>query len=511
MNWLDGDRAMHYLGWAFLRQEGTWSFPPTWTSRLGFPIGFSVSFTDCLPLIAVVLRPFQSLLPEPFQYLGVFTVASFVLQFYFSYRLTEHLTPSRAQTFLGGTMLALAPTYLARLAFHVPFAAQWLLLAALSAYFQSPAKGHWRWYRPQVVLAALASSIDVYIAFQVCAIAAAAALRLLLERRAHIVQVLGFLFAAAAACLFSLWVFGFLSTNVELANEGYGYYSMNLLAPFNPAPLVSILLPPLPEFTGQYEGFNYLGLGILFCLAIGFYARQWSLGELKSAKLAPLSLLCLVLSVLAVSNKITVGNFIVAEIALPDIAFKTLSAFRGSGRMFWPANYLIMLGAVVLITRSFKQKIAFKLITAAFLIQMIDVAYMMKDRISLIQTLSAPPQLASPMWRALREHHRHLSVLPAYQCDHERTPGKLAGFQLFGLIALENRITINSYATARRIPESEMFHCHKQIEQVARGEVDQHTAYVLSDDLAKEVIPRLSKSHDCERVDGYNLCIAKVQ
>ena len=70
LSWLTGDNATHYLGWAFFRYESSWSFPLAETTRVGYPIGTSIAFLDSVPLVAVVLRPFSRVLPEPFQYLA---------------------------------------------------------------------------------------------------------------------------------------------------------------------------------------------------------------------------------------------------------------------------------------------------------------------------------------------------------------------------------------------------------------------------------------------------------
>ena len=57
--------------------------------------------------------------------------------------------------------------------------------------------------------------------------------------------------------------------------EGLGDFSMNLLAPLTPSGWSSVL-PDLPvESSGQrYEGFLYLGLGVL-----GLASRRWRHGE----------------------------------------------------------------------------------------------------------------------------------------------------------------------------------------------------------------------------------------
>ena len=65
---------------------------------------------------------------------------------------------------------------------------------------------------------------------------------------------------------------GTLGNGYSSSRDGYGFYSMNLNAVFNPDSLGgytwSHLLPKRAHLYGQYDGFNYLGLGVLALLAV---------------------------------------------------------------------------------------------------------------------------------------------------------------------------------------------------------------------------------------------------
>ena len=82
-SWLFGDTATYYVGWALYRHDPHLSFPLAWTTRVGYPIGTSIALMDAIPLLAIVMRPLSPILPDPFQYLGPYTVLCFVLQAYF--------------------------------------------------------------------------------------------------------------------------------------------------------------------------------------------------------------------------------------------------------------------------------------------------------------------------------------------------------------------------------------------------------------------------------------------
>ena len=69
INWLMAlhDGSIHYTGWLFYRID-EWTFPLGLSNNLGG----AISFTDSIPLIAILLKIFDTLLPDNFQYFGVF-------------------------------------------------------------------------------------------------------------------------------------------------------------------------------------------------------------------------------------------------------------------------------------------------------------------------------------------------------------------------------------------------------------------------------------------------------
>ena len=66
-----GDLTQHYLGWCFYRRS-EWTFPVGLTNQLAYPTYTSVIFTDSIPVFAVFFKLLSPLLPETFQYFGLF-------------------------------------------------------------------------------------------------------------------------------------------------------------------------------------------------------------------------------------------------------------------------------------------------------------------------------------------------------------------------------------------------------------------------------------------------------
>jgi hypothetical protein len=68
------------------------SLPLGWSRALGYPLGEPIAWLDCVPIVALLLWPLRDILPWDFQYLGLIFAFNCVLQLYFGYRISWHLT-----------------------------------------------------------------------------------------------------------------------------------------------------------------------------------------------------------------------------------------------------------------------------------------------------------------------------------------------------------------------------------------------------------------------------------
>ena len=96
-------------------------------------------------------------------------------------------------------------------------------------------------------------------------------------------------------------------------------------------------------------------------------------------------------------------------------------------------------------------------------------------------------------------------VLPAWQCKAD-TPGDGDGYRIFGLLAAEQRLTINSYYVARYRQDDLNFQCNTVIEQVSKEGLAAHTAYVVSPQVGKMISHGPAGADHCYSVDGFILC-----
>ncbi len=508
--WMEGDSATYQLSWEFLRREPHWGFPLTWAGSLGYPIGVNVAYFDSIPLFALAFRLLAPILPEAFQYLGLFLLLSSVLQAYFGYSLfTKLLRGNPWLAALGTIFLLIAPIFTFRALGHFALTAQWLIVASLSFYFddQRFLDGVRRYLFPFGILLCVSASINPYLTLMVLLITLAASARLLLDRDYSWIQVFWYVTIIFIVMFISLIFFGFLSGGASLSADQYGYFSMNLLSPIDPEAYPSIALKRQSIGAGQYEGYNYLGLGVILLLIVSIFRTSWPRIFLRLS-IWPLIGVFIVATGLAASTFVQLGSLTVANPQLPDFLFNALSMFRSSGHLFWPAHYLLIIAAMVLTYNAFSSRAAVVLVSILIFVQIADIQSLRTLVRAKWQTSAMPTPLKGEVWKHIGQKHRHLVVVPAFQCSWSDTPGGKDGFAIFDFLALRQRITVNSYYSGRYGEKSIAFACGDQPSNILADGLMEDTAYVLSPAFLAQFagsLPAPTK-HYCQEVDGFILC-----
>ncbi len=368
VDWVTVDPAYHYIGWELFRQDPHVHWPLTYTDRLGYPEGESVALLDLNPLLAVVLKPLSPLLPEPMQYFGFEVVLSCALQFFFAFRIfrlilgTNLLGMALCSVVLPACAAAELPVHGTLLA-DESLAAAGGVAGVPSSYRRSRTlppnqkKLGWgtrggypairRFVIAGIVLTAISVGINPYIAFQVLLVLTAGVASLLWQRRLTILQAAGVMVLLCASGFVVAYSLGLVIEGGRgYTTGGYRVFSMNLLALGDPRGWTSILLPRLPGATsGQYEGYNYLGVGVLVValIVVGMAVLQRrKLPSLNLRWLVPLLLCCLVLTLLALSTRITLGSRTLVDLDPGEKLSPYLASLRASGRLFWTPYYLIL-------------------------------------------------------------------------------------------------------------------------------------------------------------------------
>lgn len=346
---MQGDWAQHYLSWEFFRAL-PWQWPLGTLENYFYPFTSSIGYTDSIPLLAFFFKLFSPILPQDFQYIGLWLLGCFFLQAFFAVKLLEALTIKKPiHLFLGALFFVASPVLLFRLV-HPALCAQWLILASLWLYFRNgKTLGYGRGQLYQLGLVALSALIHPYLTVMIVAMAVAYYLRLRVVEKIIRLPRFFLLLGSTAGIVAIIWeAIGYFSLSPDSASftgDSYNSYSANLTTFFNPLDYSSIFeFIPLSG-AGQTEGFAYLGFGILLLAGLVIFRER--LGGRNNQVgyswrwLAPIVAVALGFSVFALSNIVTWETTVVFQYPLPEWADTIADTFRAGGRFIWVLYYLI--------------------------------------------------------------------------------------------------------------------------------------------------------------------------
>lgn len=382
--YVEADILQHYAGWLFYRQSPV-GIPFCFASNINWPSGLSVAFTDSIPLFAALFRLLSPILPSTFQYFGIYTLLCFLLQGGFAALLVGLFTRHRGVILLGTLPFVCSPILLERAFRHTALAAHFFILGALYYYILGRREKKFA-YKGLFILNCLTLSIHPYFAPMTYAITFALLIEHCVQQRQWKKPLL-FLVLNLLGTGLTGWIFGLFSGGSASGGSGiqYGYFSMNLNSLWNPVSRNmkswSLVLPHQNQTLGNYDGFNYLGLGMLICtviLGIAWLAAHQSTHPLQTLKNRfGLVFVCICLTVFAFSNVITANGAVLARIPLPQVIVNAATTLRSSGRLFWPVYYLIFLFCIVGLIRlaaAQSSKPTILALAALVFVQMLDLS-----------------------------------------------------------------------------------------------------------------------------------------
>jgi hypothetical protein len=267
-------------------------------------------------------------------------------------------------------------------------------------------------------------------------------------------------------------------------------------------------LKSLPLETFQYEGFNYIGLGILLLIFANLI--NWLVIQKKkikiNLKILPLIILCILLTLFALSNKVYWGEKLIWEYQLPSYLENMFSRFRASGRFIWPVHYLILSGVIYITFKLWTNKQLKFLIPLIICLQFIDFIPGHLTMIKFYNNSFHNP-LGSQQWEQITASHNKLILAPSFQCSNTVGP-----FPVFERLAGLNGMKTNSAYFGRYSKADIEFHCVTLLGSILSGNLEEDAVYILDQerkeyvDLSKRINQDNNHSHYCNEIDGYLVC-----
>ncbi len=507
IDWLmRGDFALHFLGWHLYR-HGPWTMPIGATPLLIWPIGSSIGLTDSIPIAAFFFKLLDPLLPETFQFIGLWLVSCFALQGVFGVLLMRLVTPNPVLQLLGAALLILSPPLIFRVG-HAALTAHWLLLASLWLSLRHDAdQPTWSLAAWWAALVAFAAATQPYLWFMVVILMVAAHARQFLVAPKRLLRIGLHVAIAMAAAGVALWQAGSLGVgaNDGLEVGGFGGWSTNVLSLIAPTEWSTILAPGPFRYAWreQYEGYAYLGAGTLLLIVVVVASRLVSIRTLgwprPSWRLVPLLMGLLFLFIMALGPIVTMGP---RRVYSYDVSlWGPLTIFRTNGRMIWPLYYAIVVGALFAASRLSSRR-AITLCLLAVVVQAADVVGMV-EHVRDNGTFGFRDPLRNEFWNVVTPHYRRLVLIPTNLCTRDGfvEPGP------FSLLAGRAGIPINAGTTARYDWQKALTYCHDLDREIQDGLRTSDSLYIIRADMLPKYVPPTGGPM-CTVVDRYGVCFS---
>jgi hypothetical protein len=438
----DVDDITEYLSGFNAFFSEPWGWPLLRINGINTPEGTLATFVDIVPLYAALLKLVVPSDRFPFNPFGYWVGLCYLLQAVGAWWLVREARLPRysALIALAGLLLVM-PALIARVAFgHVSLASQWLILFALALYLRGgrsrrPVLAGW------TVLLFAAFYINLYLFVMIGLIFIGDVTRF----RAHLSwwQMLGRALLPPALILGSLPL-TILPIPHAAAAEGFGFYSMNLLAPVLGGGRVTGWMTGHREWTfadGQYEGYNYLGAGLLSLLVVGIVVRLRHDPRFFRRHGILFAMLTFA-SLYALSNRVYLDHRHVLAWPVPRFLEWPFGMFRVSGRFFWPMGYALVVFAVLTCTRWLPLRVAGCTLVLALALQWVDL----QPVFGLARhALERPARrlIDSALWdEALGRGVHTIYIHPKLGCG--RTPSAHRGILTVQRYAVERRLRLNT-------------------------------------------------------------------
>lgn len=406
------DTAQHQIGWEFFRADSSGGT----INGLAYPVGLSAIFMDVIPLIAIALKPFSSVLPANFQYFGIWGLLCYLLMgglgallirkiwLYVNRndegdKLKAKLPWQLLFTTIGSLVFVLSPTVMARSFYHPALAGQWLILLGFLLILETPKiKKIWSLVAVWAVVLTVTVLIHPYFLPMMGVLMVISEVRCWSRLNGKVwqkwVKLAAMVLAPSIVCLLFFAILGGFSLGGgseihDLEDKGF-----NLLSFFNPYGYS--IIPGYPNRSYSPETMMWLGLGIILALVIaailwiGSYKQTfvnlrqyWKSHQVQCWVVLVMSIALLVF---AMGVRIDLGPITIFQYSVPDKIYEVWSAFRAAAREAWPFYYAVMLLVILWLAAGVKLRAK----KAKYLPQFLCVGVLALSVVQAIDILNGP-------------------------------------------------------------------------------------------------------------------------
>ena len=509
-SWLysKGDGALTQLGFEFFRKAPLLQWPlsavPQYVEGSNMILPTENAIANLLgKLVGVVFT-------GNFQFVGLWIAVCFALQGYFGAKLLSRFINSRSAQIFGSLFFVCSPALLFRVGVmnHYHLGAHWMILIAMYLYFDKESRT-----RTWSALLFFGMVTSVYIAVTLVVLFIAHQVKIYLGNKSIKVSDLVLPIAFAA---FGFWAMGYMSMKSSIT--GSNFFRLNAIAYLNPGysdfGSFSRVLNGIGSarlrhvLSEEWEGFQYVGtvviagsfLGLVNFKRKGFF-QSWR-------EYAPILVAGCGLFVFALSNRIFLFQ---REIGYwwPSPLLDLRQVFRGATRFGWPMYYLIILFAVVQISRFCSAK---KLKLGVFIAAALMLVESSPGIVHVHKELSASKpyvnSISDARWNEIATSHSSVVIYPNFDLQIGEVTGdaKVWVDRWFDLakFAVDHDLSTNFGYVPRPLTEYIAEQDERVLSELETGSLRPGTIYVLANKSVWEKFSQInSRTADALEIDGY--------
>lgn len=407
-SWLSYGDGTSEIAWEFFRRQPVLQFPLGLNPSYGLEISSTIAFDGQIPLVSLFLHPFDSLLPDRFQYIGIFLFFTFVLNFLFAKKIFNNLKFNHYQSVTCAILLATSPVILNRFIenTHYSLTSSWIIFAAINLSMLK-----YLFFNKWVTLYIITILIHLYFLPFVILIHITTIIIVSLTSRKLVIKNYLILLAIIISSALTLLLTGYFFGGISGKDIGFGLYRSTLLSLVDSSGW-SRIIPDIPEPDGAYEGFAYLGLPTLLLAILTFILIKQKSQSSQTIFLLPVWISSILLFVFALSNKIAAGKFELFSFSMPESLSLLVNTFRSSGRFIWLLVFIVFVFLAFKVKNKMSDSKFSAVITVILLLTIFDYYPQMQSSKATKFSQSNESDLIDPAWQSISECYVNIRVYP---------------------------------------------------------------------------------------------------
>lgn len=505
-NWLrdynEADMALPYNGWRFFRSS-EWNWPLGLIENMTYPAKLSIMYTDSLPIIAIICKLFNGILPETFQYMGIYTLICFILQGALVALIVYKLTKDNFISAIASILLTCNSILFEKCLLQVGVGSNWLILAAYALYAYKDNLNYKKKVIWNLVLTFLTIGINMYYLPMVLGILCFMQIDLFLDeksKKSFIRETSVILFDVIIGIVI-IYALGGFEGKISATSSTFAN-SANLNTLFNSFGQTGWGWSPAFSCNyGQFSGYAYIGCAgiiLLFMTLILMCIHRkylWRCVGTKKKSIIIISIMFIIFFIYALSPQVYLGSKLLIDWPLPEMVIGLWHIFRTTGRFVYPVFYGILIISIVFLSILLKKKSVYLLLGLCVVLHLAEFSKIME---SLNDTFfkkvwngDSIYMKEQEFWKDIAEGKKELIFMPAHTRSN-RAPVEVGGkgrCEEITFWAYDYGLKVNETYLARRDVESITAYREKQWEKIyGSEEIDTDVIYCFYDTVPTKCV-----------------------